>query len=225
MLEALFKSVGGKLGIEAGRGTTNEKLRQEGTSTSKLNIDQAGLNKIIQDVLGSEQGLAALVQGQNTAGLHSSSTNTLLAQKFVTDLAGELAKLTAETVETSTVSKNTDTKAKSSKGKTVICTELERQGLLDTELYEAGHSHFLSLSPQTVRGYRVWANRVVPLMQKSPRLSRTLAPIANSRYEHVTGRRKNLVGWITVHICQPICYLIGFFVPEGEEYDYQAAVH
>lgn len=212
---------GFQVGGSAGYGS--QSTSGSGTSKTKLNIDKAGLDAIVQDIMGSEQGLAQLVQGQNTAGLYGSSTNTLLAQEFVTNIAGELAKLTAES-ETNT--ENTSkTKSKSVGLKTVICTELERQGLLDTELYDAGRAHFLSLSPQTVRGYRVWANRVVPLMQKSPGLSAALAPIANSRYEHVTGRRKNLLGWITVHVFQPICYMIGFFVPEGKEYGHQAAVH
>ena len=79
MLEAILKGIGGKIGIESGRGSTTTNTSGTGTSRSKLNIDQAGLDKIIQDILGSEQGLAALVQGQNTAGIHSSSTNTLLA--------------------------------------------------------------------------------------------------------------------------------------------------
>lgn len=221
MMEAILKSVGSKMGASTER--TSTTTNASGTQKSKLNIDQAGLDKIIQDILGAEQGLASLVQGQSTAGLYGASTNTLLTQKFVTDIAGELAKLTAETVQEN--QESSKAVQKKSGAKTVICTELERQGLLDTELYEAGHTHFLSLSPQTVRGYRVWANKVVPLMQKSPSLSHTLAPIANSRYEHVTGRRKNLVGWATVHICQPICYLIGFFVPEGEEYGHQAALN
>ena len=221
MIEALLKGMGSKLSV--GGQVGSQSTNSSGTTKSKLNIDQAGLDKIVQDILGSEQGLAQLVQGQNTAGLYGSSTNTLMAQQFVTDIAGELAKLTAETVQTNEA--QSKTKSKSIGAKTVICTELERQGLLNTELYQAGHSHFLSLSPQTVRGYRVWANKVVPLMRKSSRLSSILAPIANSRYEHVTGRRKNLVGWITVHVCQPICYLIGFFVPEGEEYGHQAALN
>ena len=206
--------------VSGSAGVGRESMTGSGTQKTKLNIDKAGLDAIIQDILGSEQGLAQLVQGQSTAGLYGSSTNTLMAQEFVTNIAGELAKLTAESV---TTKDEKSTKKSASAGlKTVICTELERQGLLDTELYEAGHAHFLSLSPQTVRGYRVWANKVVPLMQKSPRLSFALAPIASARYEHVTGRRKNLVGWITVHICQPICYLIGFFVPEGKEYGHVA---
>ena len=221
MIEALLKGMGSKLSV--GGQVGSQSTNSSGITKSKLNIDQAGLDKIVQDILGSEQGLAQLVQGQNTAGLYGSSTNTLMAQQFVTDIAGELAKLTAETVQTNEA--QSKTKSKSVGAKTVICTELERQGLLDTELYQAGHSHFLSLSPQTVRGYRVWANKVVPLMRESPRLSSILAPIANSRYEYVTGRRKNLVGWITVHVCQPICYLIGFFVPEGKEYGHQAALN
>lgn len=206
--------------VSGGASVGRESMTGSGTQKTKLNIDKAGLDAIIQDILGSEQGLAQLVQGQSTAGLYGSSTNTLMAQEFVTNIAGELAKLTAESV---TTKDEKSTKKSASAGlKTVICTELERQGLLDTELYEAGHAHFLSLPSQTVRGYRVWANKIVPLMQKSAKLSFALAPIANARYEHVTGRRKNLVGWITVHVCQPICYLIGFFVPEGKEYGHVA---
>jgi hypothetical protein len=221
MMEAILSQMAAKSSVGFDRSSTTNN--SSGTKKSKLNLDQAGFDKIVQDVLGSEQGLTALVQGQGTAGMYGSSTNTLLTQKFVTDIAGELAKLTAEQV----VSEEQSSKsvAKKSSAKTVICTELERQGLLDTQLYEAGHEHFLSLPAQTVRGYRVWANKVVPLMQKSPRLSRALAPVANCRYEHVTGKRKNLLGWATVHICQPICYLIGFFVPEGNEYGHQAAIN
>ena len=220
-----MKFFGTEIGLSGGISSGSQSMSGSGTQTSKLVLDQAGYEKIIQDILGSESGLASLAQGQNMAGLYGSSTNTLLSQKFVTDLAGELAKLTAETTTTKTEESQTKSKQKSLGAKTVICTELERQGLLDTELYEAGHSHFLSLAPQTVRGYRVWANKVVPLMQKSQALSVFLAPIANARYEHVTGRRKNLMGWITVHICQPICYMIGIFVPEGEEYGHQVAVN
>jgi hypothetical protein len=221
MMEAILSKMAAKSGAETSRESVT--ANSSGTSKTKLNLDQAGFDKIVQDILGAEQGLASMVQGQGTAGMYGSSTNTLLTQKFVTDIAGELAKLTAEQVtEKEESSKSV---GKKSSAKTVICTELERQGLLDTELYEAGHSHFLSLPAQTVRGYRVWANKVVPLMQKSPRLSKALAPVANCRYEHVTGKRKNFLGWITVHVCQPICYLIGFFVPEGNEYGHEASVN
>jgi hypothetical protein len=137
--------------------------------------------------------------------------------------AGELAKLTAETVTNKQETTQTASKQKSGGVKTVICTELARQGLLDLDLYDAGTPHFLSLPEQTVRGYRVWANKVVPLMRKSPRLSKMLAPIAHARYTHVTGKKKNLIGWITVHVCEPLCYFIGAFVPNKEEYSYENA--
>lgn len=220
-----MKFFGTEIGLSGGVQSGSQSMSGSGTQTSKLNITQEGFDKIVQDIMGSEQGLAQLLQGQSVAGLYGASTNTLLAQDFVSSLAGELAKVTAENVTTKEEQSQTKSKQKSLGAKTVICTELERQGLLNTELYEAGHSHFLSLHARTVRGYRVWANKVVPLMQKSQALSVFLAPIANARYEHVTGRRKNLIGWITVHVCQPICYLIGIFVPEGEEYGHQATVY
>ncbi len=210
------------MNMGAERQDNKVKTRESGRTTTKLNLTQEGFDKIVQDILGAEQGLTALVQGQGTAGMYGSSTNTLLSQKFATDIAGELAKLTAEQVEDFSRRKDeTEAKNKAAFG-TVICTELARQGLLSQELYQAGHAHFLSISPQTVRGYRVWANKVVPLMQKSPWLSHALAPLVNCRYEHVTGKRKNFLGWFSVHICQPICYLIGFFVPEGNKYGHEA---
>jgi hypothetical protein len=221
MIEALLKGMGSKLSV--GGQVGSQSTNSSGTTKSKLNIDQAGLDKIVQDILGSEQGLAQLVQGQNTAGLYGSSTNTLMAQQFVTDIAGELAKLTAETVQTNEA--QSKTKSKSIGAKTVICTELERQGLLNTELYQAGHSHFLSLSPQTVRGYRVWANKVVPLMGRSKLLCKLLLPLAEARYLQITGRKKSILGWLMSSVAEPICYMIGFFVPAGDQYGYKTAIN
>ncbi|MGL4567453.1 MAG: hypothetical protein ACRCU6_02860, partial [Fusobacteriaceae bacterium] len=104
-------------GVEAGASSRTEKSSGTGRETSKLNITQEGLNKIMQDVLGQADGLAQLVQGQNSAGLFGSSTNTLLAQQFTTNLAGELAKLTGETVTFKEQQTNSKANEKSAKGK------------------------------------------------------------------------------------------------------------
>lgn len=210
-------------------GRNSRDSHKSGTRTTKLNIDQAGLDKIIQDIMGSEQGLAALVQGQNTAGLYGSSTNTLMAQRFVTDIAGELAKLTAEQVTNDTSYEKTIDKKAEQKGGgkigTVVCTELVRQGLLSEELYAAGHEYFLSLSPQTVRGYRVWANKLVPVMGRSKLLCKLLLPLAEARYLQITGRKKSILGWLMSSVAEPICYMIGFFVPAGDQYGYKTAIN
>jgi hypothetical protein len=46
-------------------------------------------------------------------------------------------------------------------------------------------------------------------MKKSERLSNALLPIAVARYNHITGTNKNLLGWLTVVVAQPVCYVIG----------------
>lgn len=207
-------------GISAGVSADSAKANTNvsGTQTTQTIIGQEAVNKIIKDVMGSDTGLASLASGENVAGLSGTSVKTMLASDLVSKIVGEIGKLQATTVTNFDQSQDTRSSKKSGGLKTVICTELERQGKLDTELYRAGESHFLSLSKTTVRGYRVWANKVVPLMQRSEKLSNALAPIVRARYLHITGRKHNLVGWITVHLCQPICTLIGVFVPEGEQY-------
>lgn len=184
-----------------------------GTQTQKLDLSQEGYNKIIKDILSSDAGLAALATGENLSGGYGSSVKAQLAQDLVLNIAGEMAKLTAPSVAT-TESKS---KSKTKKG-TVICTELERQGLLDPDLYDAGIKHFLSLPDETVAGYRIWAEKVVPLMQKSPALSRFLLPIAVSRYQMVVHNNFGILGAITIYIGQPICFLIGTYILNSASY-------
>lgn len=206
------------ISIGAGVDITKTSANSSGTQTTQTILGQEAVNKIIKDVMGSDMGLASLAGGENVAGLSGTSVKTMLASDLVSKLVGEIGKLQATTI-TNTDQEQNSTQKKGSAGlKTVICTELERQGKLDTELYLAGMQHFLALPIPTVKGYRVWANKVVPYMQKSERLSNLIAPIVRARYEHITGRRKNLIGALTVYIGQPICTLIGHFVPMGAQY-------
>ena len=190
--------------------STSQTGNVSGTQKQQRVLSQEGTYKIIADVLGGDVGLSALAQGENVSGLSGTSIKTMLAQDLVAKLVGEIANITAPII--TTTDQTTTTQAKSKKGLSVICTELREQGKLSEELYEAGTAHFLRMSPSTVRGYRVWADKVVPLMKKSERLSNSLLPIAVARYEHITGRRKNLLGAATVYIGQPICWVIGQFV-------------
>jgi hypothetical protein len=184
-----------------------------GTQTQQLDLSPEGYNKIIKDILSSDAGLAALATGENLSGGYGSSVKAQLAQDLVLNIAGEMAKLTAPSVSTTQTSSKSKTKKKTS----VICTELERQGLLDPDLYDAGHAHFLSLPDETVAGYRIWAEKVVPLMQKSAALSRFLQPIAVSRYQMIVHKRFGILGAITIYIGQPICFVIGKILAAMDE--------
>lgn len=190
--------------------TQNTTASGSGTTTTRLDLSPAGYDKIIRDILASDAGLASLATGENLSGGYGSSVKAQLAQDLVLNVAGEMAKLTAPTTQTTTATSKSKTKKKGS----VICTELARQNLLPESLYLLGHAHFLSLHPQTVAGYRVWAEKVVPLMQKSRALSKFLAPIALARYKMIVLQEFSLIGAATIYLGQPTCFIIGGFLSQ-----------
>lgn len=192
-----------------------EAEQSSGTEKSYLDLSPEGYNKIIKDILSSDAGLASLATGENLSGGYGASVKAQLAQDLVLNIAGEMAKLTAPTVKTE--------KKKSAGGKiggklgSVICTELHRQGRLPTALYELGYSHFSSLHPNTVLGYRSWAEKIVPLMRKSKGLSKFLAPIAVARYRMIVLQEFSFIGAATIYFGQPICFVIGSILVAAKE--------
>lgn len=188
------------------------KTNVSGTRTSQKILSQEAIDQLIYKALSSDQGLASLASGENLSGGFNSSAKTLQTQDFLTKLVGELAIGTAKTVDTQ------DTVQRDQKrgAKTVICTELARQGLLDPELYEAGGPASKQVSFMTWSGYICWAEKVVPRMQKSARLSRALLPIVQSRYLYLTGMPGvHFLGRLSVYIGHPVCWLIGMIVTRG----------
>lgn len=188
----------------------NTTASGSGTTTTRLDLSPAGYDKIIRDILASDAGLASLATGENLSGGYGSSVKAQLAQDLVLNIAGEMAKLTAPTTQTTTQQSKSKTKKKVS----VICTELARQGKLPQALYLLGHKHFLSLHPQTVAGYRVWADKIVPLMQRSRALSNFFAPIALARYKMIVNGEFSWLGAATIYLGQPICFVIGGFLSQ-----------
>ena len=63
----------------------------------QLQIDEAGLDKIIADILGSEKGLANIFSAENIAGIFDTTVAAQASGDLMVNLAGELAKLTAST--------------------------------------------------------------------------------------------------------------------------------
>lgn len=172
-------------------------------SSSKQRIfDQTAIDKLIYDVMASDQGLASLASGENLSGGFNSSSKTLQVQDFMTKLIGELAVASAPEV-----TEQTQTRKKKA---TVICTELARQGLLDPDLYEAGGPASKQISYTTWVGYHCWAVRVVERMKTSPRLCQFLLPIVESRYRYLTSvSGAHLLGRASIYIGHPVCFLIG----------------
>lgn len=204
------------MAIDFGFSGSGTKTNQRGTESIQKVLSQEAIDKLIYDVLSSDNGIAQLAAGENLSGGSSSSTKTLQTQDFLTKVIGELANVTAETIKLSDTS--TSENKKSGGAKTVICTELHRQGKLDTELYEAGTPHWNVLNHTVWRGYICWATTVVEWMKKSELLSNLLLPVVRSRYQMIATGKFHFLGALTLYVGQPICYLIGLVVSLGDNY-------
>lgn len=208
----------GKIGLTGGFGTSSQS--SSGTETRQKMLSQEGIDKIIYDIMSSDQGLSALATAENASGGYGSSSKTLLAQDLIAKIAGEIANITAPEVTTS----KQKTSGKSAKVGTVICTSLMINGYLDKELYAAGTPYYHQLNSRVLAGYHRWAFYVVELQTKYQWLNKILAPIAISRYETITKRRFGILGALTVYVGEPLCWLISFLpspeVPKIEEKAY-----
>lgn len=216
-------------GVDKTSTTGSEVQKAEQTNTSQKVLSQDAINKLIYDVSSADQGFASLATGENLAGGYAASTKALLAQDFMTKLIGELANVTAQTVttEAGTASKQSvATSTKKSGGlKTVICTELHRQGLLSTDLYNHPRAlqHFFALHPYTLAGYHLWGNAVAERMRTSNLLAHLMLPVARKRYLMITTGKFNIIGAATIYIGQPVCFVIGALANLGARYGHIGA--
>jgi isocitrate dehydrogenase len=77
--------------------TQNDKTTNvSGTSTDQLVVDQAGIDKLVQDILSSNQGLSEIFAGEQSSGLYNSTTAASMAGDLAAKVAGEIAKLTGK---------------------------------------------------------------------------------------------------------------------------------
>lgn len=216
-------------GVDNTKSTGSELQTASQTNTSQKVLSQDAINKLIYDVSSADQGFASLATGENLAGGYAASTKALLAQDFMVKLIGELANVTAKTVTTeegTAAKQSTASSSKKSGGlKTVICTELHRQGLLSHDLYAHPKAlqHFFNLHPYTIAGYQLWGAGVAERMRSSSLLSHLMLPVAEARYRMVTTGRFNLLGATTIYIGQPICFVLGFLVNLGARYGHISA--
>jgi hypothetical protein len=199
---------GGYFGLELGG------ENKSSTVTSRKKLSQEAIDKLVYDVLSSDQGLSALATAENASGGYGSSSKTLLAQDLIAKITGELANITAETI-TKTEAKGTSSGAKAG---TVICTYLATHGYMPLDLYLRGHGAYLELNPITVRGYHSWGIATVSLIQDKPWLCKLLAKVAIKRYKMLVEKKFSIIGAITIYVAQPICYLIGLCIPEEKVY-------
>lgn len=75
------------------RGTTS-------SSSTQSNISKEGVDGLIQQILSSTQGLAAVSSGQKAAGLYNSSANSMLTNDLLSQTTGKVASLQAGSTTT-----------------------------------------------------------------------------------------------------------------------------
>lgn len=67
------------------------------TSTSSTSVSQQGLSYLLNQILSSNQGLASVAGGQNTAGMYNSTVQTQMVNDLLSRSAGEVASKNATT--------------------------------------------------------------------------------------------------------------------------------
>lgn len=79
-------------------GTTD--VTTDETITSQLSIDEAGIMSFIDDILSGNQGLASIFSEEAASGLFSTTAAAQASGNLLSQIAGELAKLTGVKTET-----------------------------------------------------------------------------------------------------------------------------
>jgi len=114
-----FTDITGALGdifggsqTQGGSGTSTSSA----TQTERVQLDEAALQKIIEDVLGGADGLASIFAGEQNAGIFNSSVAAQASGDLAARLVGELAKLTGEKVTTQEAEQQTASTQKAESG-------------------------------------------------------------------------------------------------------------
>jgi hypothetical protein len=209
----LLDSFTSSLGTSLGGSILGSKQSTDTSGSTQKVLTQEGIDKLVYDVLSSDQGLAALASGESASGGFGSSTKSLMAQDLVTKLVGELANVTAPTVT------NTQTTQKK-KGLSVICTELHRQGYIEDDLYQRGSNEFYKANPTMARGYQYLAQPIVRKMQTSSKLCEFFIPWALARYDYVLLGKNSWRAAVMSFLGEPLCFVVGLFIPTKSIYSH-----
>lgn len=94
---------------------------------------------------------------------------------------------------------------------TVICTELYKQGYYSNEIFmhDIAYGAWIRANkPEVYIGYRLWADPVVSLMQKSKLFTKCIAAIAVPWARNMAGEYNTLGNFLSM-VGEPICGFIG----------------
>jgi hypothetical protein len=217
LLESAGSSFGSSVGSAAGdfvgsifgnRQTTEQNTSQSGTRTQQKILTPEAINKLIYDVMSSDNGLAQLATGEKGSGGSLSSTKSLMAQDLITKLVGELAGVTAQNVTTESAQSNSNSTSK--KKSSVICSELNRQGYIENGLYARGQRMFLQeQSFYTILGYQLMAGATVSKMENDKPLCLKMLKWVSAYYFHKMYNAPSLRSIAILYVARPVAYIRG----------------
>ena len=98
--ESLFGKEETTSTAEFGTQATSARADVSGVGTKQLQLDPAAIQQIIKDILGADNGLASIFNAENQAGIFDSSVAQQAAGDLVSNIVGELAKITGKEVVT-----------------------------------------------------------------------------------------------------------------------------
>jgi hypothetical protein len=208
--------------------TTNGSTISDGTQVTEEEVSIEKANEYIKQLLESVNGLAATQQGQKSSGLYNSTVNQQLTNDLLARTAGQVAALSSKKTTTQQSTQNTsNTNSTKKKGalEWIVCTELHKQGRLNSVLYEAGWPVFARTPVLVKRGYYLWAIPAVHHLRKHPHslLSACLASIMNARANQIAGNR-TVYGYLTLKGLYGICWVLSRTIAR-KPIDFMSAVY
>ena len=168
-------------GEEAKR-TGTAAFAQAAGEQSKFDIGQASKEKNI--VLQSGLGFAQLGAAERGAKIQAEATKAAAASQAAASGGG---------------------------GMSVVCTELNRQGILSDAMYKVNTEWGMNLianEPESFSAYLVWGLPTARLMKKSKLATKILAPFHMSWIKHINGD-KGVIGTVVFNTLFPATQLLG----------------
>ncbi len=221
-----LSSIAGGIG-DIGSLFTGKKTTQNTKNTKTLDLttketEEVSAEKamaLLSRVLGSTQGLAAIAQGEKQSGLYNSTVNQQLTNDLLARVSGEVAALSSVKTNTQTgsvVEDNTQTNKTKGALQWIICTELHKQGRMDSKLYDAGWPVFARTPVRVKAGYYIWAIPTVKHLRAHPYswYSIMIASVMKARAEqiaaatYVTGAKKTVFGYLVLKGLYGMCWVL-----------------
>lgn len=226
------------MGLFRGKSSSNNTSSNKDINLTTTNSEEVSPEKamaLLQQLLGSVQGLAQVSSGQKISGMYDSTTNQQLTNDLLARSTADVAALSSvkTQTQTGTISDSQTTQQKT-KGalQWIICTELYRQGRLQSKFYKYGARVFANYTDRTKQGYYIWAVPAVKHLRSHPdsKLSKLMEIVFNARAEYLAAKagcksaNKTVLGFLTTHILFVVCVVLSRTIAR-KPIDFMSAVY